>query len=74
MLRGSATSPQASGLRSLRRPLRHDHAPLVGQQVLQADVQGRLSIWLCSDAMPCVAGWAVRGAGTGKRRAAHHRG
>jgi hypothetical protein len=39
---GTATSLQASSLRSLWRTVRHGDASLVGQQVLQEDVQERL--------------------------------
>jgi hypothetical protein len=45
VLRGrdeTAASLQASSLRSLRRTVRHGDASLVGQQVLQEDVQERL--------------------------------
>ncbi len=45
VLRGrdeTAASLQASGLRSLRRTVRYGDASLVGQQVLQEDVQKRL--------------------------------
>jgi hypothetical protein len=45
VLRGrdeKAASPQASSLRSLWRTIRHGDASLVGQQVLQEDVQERL--------------------------------
>src|SRR5262249_57680383 len=38
----TAASPQASSLRPLWQTIRHGDASLVGQQVLQADVQERL--------------------------------
>jgi hypothetical protein len=38
----SAASPQTPGLRSLWRTFRHGDASLVGQQILQANVQRRI--------------------------------